>query len=107
MEPMRSLSVVTTLVLVLGVAVLVANRPRAATHEAASSKTVSKTTGTSATAAKPTTTSSSGAAGAATTNSSSKTSDSKGKVTKIVKTDQEWKKELTPEQYRVLREQGT
>lgn len=26
---------------------------------------------------------------------------------KITKTDEEWKKELTPEQYRVLREKGT
>ncbi len=29
------------------------------------------------------------------------------KIVKIVKTDQEWKKELTPEQYRVLRTAGT
>ncbi len=26
---------------------------------------------------------------------------------KIIKTDEEWKKELTPEQYRILREKGT
>ncbi|RYD39279.1 MAG: peptide-methionine (R)-S-oxide reductase, partial [Verrucomicrobiaceae bacterium] len=26
---------------------------------------------------------------------------------KVVKTDEEWKKELTPEQYRILREAGT
>jgi peptide-methionine (R)-S-oxide reductase len=30
-----------------------------------------------------------------------------GKVTKIVKTDAEWKKILTPEQYHILREKGT
>jgi len=30
-----------------------------------------------------------------------------GKVEKIVKTDEEWKHELTPEQYRVLRRAGT
>jgi peptide-methionine (R)-S-oxide reductase len=28
-------------------------------------------------------------------------------ATRIVKTDEEWRRELTPEQYRVLREQGT
>jgi len=30
-----------------------------------------------------------------------------GKIVKIVKTDKEWKKELTPQQYKVLREKGT
>ena len=28
-------------------------------------------------------------------------------MTKIQKTDEEWKKELTPEQYRIMREKGT
>jgi peptide-methionine (R)-S-oxide reductase len=32
---------------------------------------------------------------------------SKGKVTRVVKTDQEWKKSLTAEQYQVLRKKGT
>ena len=30
-----------------------------------------------------------------------------GVMHKIIKTDEEWKKELTPEQYRILREKGT
>jgi peptide-methionine (R)-S-oxide reductase len=29
------------------------------------------------------------------------------RIEKIVKSDQEWKKQLTPEQYRILRERGT
>jgi len=44
---------------------------------------------------------------AATTDSHAKDSGTHGKVEKIVKTDAEWKKILTPDQYRVLREQGT
>ena len=35
------------------------------------------------------------------------TASSTGKIEKIVKSDAEWKKTLTPEQYRVLREEGT
>ncbi len=38
---------------------------------------------------------------------STKNSRGKGMENKVIKTQEEWKKELTPEQYRVLREKGT
>jgi len=38
---------------------------------------------------------------------STKISRGKGMENKVIKTQEEWKKELTPEQYRVLREKGT
>src|SRR5688572_17387656 len=39
--------------------------------------------------------------------SSPKESDMPGKIEKVVKTDEEWRKTLTPEQYRILREKDT
>jgi len=38
---------------------------------------------------------------------STKNSRGKGMENKVIKTQEEWKKELTPEQYKVLREKGT
>ena len=48
------------------------------------------------------------AAGATGTNRKAKGAVASGaRIERIVKSDQEWKKQLTPEQYRVLRERGT
>ena len=46
---------------------------------------------------------------AAGTHASAKTAvkDTKEKIVKVVKTDAEWKKELSPEQFRILRKKGT
>ena len=38
---------------------------------------------------------------------SSEPKPSEGKIRKVEKTDEEWKKTLTPEQYRILRKAGT
>jgi peptide-methionine (R)-S-oxide reductase len=47
------------------------------------------------------------AAPAATARETKAKPEARGKVDRIVKSNEEWRKELTPEQYRVLREKGT
>ena len=66
---------------------------------------------TKATTSKQTTTTTTTKGGASTSaasasSSASATKDAAG-IGKVVKTNEEWKKQLTPEQYRVLREKGT
>lgn len=48
-----------------------------------------------------------GSARAATVESNQKWEDQEGKVIKMTKSDQEWKKELDRQEYNVLREEGT